>query len=249
VEKITSRRNPILVHAKKLSSSRSYRHTHNEFICDGAKLLDEALKCEIKIKCVLIEKPYVQKLPDEVKVIELGEGMLKTISALKNPHDLLFICEIPNLGHADISRGTYILLDNVQDPGNIGTIIRTADAFSIDGILLYGDSADVYNPKTIRASMGAIFRQRVFKVDIDALCEINNAQIIGTSAGSNALCISDISLKDSIIVLGNEGQGISEELRNICTKMVTIPISENSESLNVGAAASIIMWEAKNDKR
>jgi TrmH family RNA methyltransferase len=249
VEKITSRRNPILIHAKKLSSSRSYRHTHNEFICDGAKLLDEALKSEIKIKCVLTEKPYTQKLPDDVKIIELGEDMLKTISALKNPHDLLFICEIPNLGQADISKGTYILLDNIQDPGNMGTIIRTADAFSIDGILLYSDSADVYNPKTIRASMGAIFRQRTYKVDIDALCETNIAQIIGTSAESSAICISDLSLKDSVIVLGNEGQGISEELRNICTKMVTIPISKNSESLNVGVAASIIMWEAINDKK
>jgi len=238
-----------LAHAKKLSSSKSYRHLHNEFICDGAKLLDEALKSDVRIKCVLTEKPCAHKLPDDVKFVELGEGMLKTISALKNPHDLLFICEIPNAKLADISKGTYILLDNIQDPGNVGTIIRTADAFSIDGILLYGDSADVYNPKTIRASMGAIFRQRVYKIDIDTLYEINNTQIIGTSAESNAVCISDISLKDSIIVLGNEGQGISEELRNICTKMVTIPISKNSESLNVATAASIIMWEAKNDKK
>ena len=245
MEKITSRRNPTLVHVKKLSSSRSYRHTHNEFICDGAKLLDEALKSDVRIKCVLTEKPYTQKLPDDVKIIELGEDMLKTISALKNPHDLLFICEIPNAEQIDLTKGTYILLDNIQDPGNMGTIIRTADAFSIDGILLYGDSADVYNPKTIRASMGAIFRQRTYKVDIDALCETNAAQIIGTSAESNAICISDISLKDSIIVLGNEGQGMSEELRNICTEMIKIPISENSESLNVGAAASIIMWEVR----
>ena len=244
MEKITSRRNPILIHAKKLSSSRNYRQLHSEYICDGTKLLEEALKSEVKIKCVLAEKAYTQKLPNEVKILELGDGILKSISAMKNPHDLLFICEIPDLKPADITNGTYILLDNIQDPGNLGTIIRTADAFSVAGILLFGNCADVYNPKTIRASMGAVFRQKVVEVDIETLKQTKKLRIIGTAADNKAKNISETNLRNSIIILGNEGQGISKELLDICKETITIPIAKNSESLNVATAASIIMWEA-----
>jgi len=248
LEKITSRRNPVLVHVKKLSSSRSYRLKHNEFVCEGAKLLSEALSSGAEVKYVLTECPYTHKLPDTVKVLLLGDGMLKSISALKNPHDLLFVCEIPNVESGSLSAGTYILLDSVQDPGNIGTIIRTADAFSLDGVLLYGDCADAYNPKTIRASMGAVFRQKVFSVDIDFLRKASGLRLIGTSADNSAKSVSDIEFRDSVIILGNEGQGISEEILGFCEEMATIPISENSESLNVATAAAVIMWEAgRND--
>ena len=249
MEKITSRRNPVLVHVKKLSSNRSYRLSHNEFVCDGAKILSEALSSGVEVKYVLAEHPYVHEIPDTVKVLLLGNGMLSSISALKNPHDLLFVCEIPDASPGDLSAGTYILLDNVQDPGNLGTIIRTADALSIDGVLLYGDCADVYNPKTIRASMGAVFRQRVFSVDVNVLRKLHKLRIVGTSADNTAKCISNLDLRDSLIILGNEGQGISKGLLNLCEDMATIPISQKSESLNVATAASIIMWEAKGKNK
>jgi len=247
LEKITSRRNKILVHTKKLSSDRGYRLLHNEFVCEGATLLREAFCSGVKVKYVLTEQPYDGELPSEAKLFMLESGMLKSVSSLKNPHDLIFVCEIPDFGSADFSSGNYILLDSVQDPGNVGTIIRTADAFSIDGVLLYGDCADVYNPKAIRASMGAIFRQMIFTVGIETL-RASKLRMVGTSADSSAKCVSNVNLSDSIIILGSEGQGISQELLSVCTEMVTIPISENSESLNVATAASILMWEARGCK-
>lgn len=249
MEKITSRRNSMLIHVKKLLSSRSYRLLHNEFVCEGAKLLGEALVSGVEIKYVLTEKPYAGELPEAVKVLLLGDGMLKSVSVLKAPHDLLFVCEFPNTPFADISAGTYILLDSIQDPGNLGTIIRTADAFSIDGVVLFGNCADIYNPKVIRASMGAVFRQKVFSVDINILRESHDLRLIGTCADNTATSVSDIDLRNSVIVLGNEGQGISEELRGICSEMVTIPISDKTESLNAATAASIIMWEARGKQR
>ena len=244
MESITSRRNPLCVHVKKLGASRSYRDEHNEFLCDGLKLLEETVKSNAEIIIVLTSSQIPFRLPEGVRLYNLSNSLLDSISPLKNPQDVLFSCKKIIQTPIAYDIGTFMLLDNVQDPGNVGTIIRSADAFGISGILLTEGCADPYNPKTIRASMGAIFRQNVHMVNLNDIKQ-SGARIIGTTTDVNAIEISKANLDDAIIVLGNEGQGISNELRDICDEMITIPLRGNSQSLNVAVAASIIMWEAQ----
>jgi len=142
--------------------------------------------------------------------------------------------------------GTHLLLDNIQDPGNVGTIIRSALAFGIKSVILTEGCADIYNPKTLRASMGATFKQRIISKDINEITELKKSgvRLIGTSSDSTSVNISKTDFSNSIIILGNEGQGISKQLLSLCDEIVTIPLSSDCESINVAAATSIIMWEA-----
>ena len=243
MEKITSRRNALCIHAKRLGADRAYRNEHHQFLCDGSKLLEEAVKCNTSIKYVFSAAPISLKIPECTEVYSVSSDILNSLSPLKNSQDVLFVCEKPQNQVPECKTGTHLLLDNVQDPGNVGTIIRSADAFGVDSIILTGNSADPYNPKAVRASMGAIFRQRIYSVSLQDITR-SGAKLIGTSNERHHIDISKANLRDSVIVLGNEGQGISKEISELCDYMITLPISPKCESLNVAVAASIIMWEA-----
>jgi len=232
---------------KNLGKSKEYRYEHGEFLCDGLKLLEEAIKSGAQITGIFTTSQVRIKLPKETDVYLVDESIMDMLSPLKNPQDILFTCKIPESKNINFSTGTHILLDNVQDPGNVGAIIRSADAFGIDSILLTEACADPYNPKTIRASMGAVFRQKVSYITIEELKNIN-LNIIGTGNSSEYTDIKSADFKNSVIVLGNEGQGISPALHSLCSEMITIPLTGESESLNVAVAASIIMWEAGRGK-
>jgi len=138
------------------------------------------------------------------------------------------------------------MLDYVQDPGNVGTIIRCANAFDIKSVILAGSSADIYNPKTIRATMGAIFRQNIYYMTRNEIDELKTSGVrfIGTINKKNAAEINKVNLDNAVIILGNEGRGISENLLALCDDYVKIPLSPECESINVAAAASIVMWES-----
>jgi len=243
VKNITSRKNPICVHVRNLGKSKEYRTNHGEFLCDGIKLFEEAVKSKASITSAFMTSKLDLVIPKETELYMIDESIMDFISPLKNPQEIMFVCKIPETANVNLSSGTHILLDAVQDPGNVGTIIRSADAFGIESLLLAENCADPYNPKTIRASMGAIFRQKISYISLEELKE-SKARIIGTHC-SDCKDIRLVDLKDAIIVLGNEGQGISENLRLLCDEMVKIPLCADSESLNVAIAASIIMWEAQ----
>ena len=250
-ETITSRRNPLCLHIKKLGTSRSYRDECGAFLCDGKKLLEEALKYGAEIETVITASDLPFALPAKTRLYRAEQTLIDSISPLKTAQDTLFVCKIPETGEvSDFSEnitGTHILLDNVQDPGNVGTIIRTANAFGIKSVILTGNCADPYNPKTIRASMGASFRQKVYRLEQDELIMLreNGARFIGAVPGENSEDISDVSLKNSIIAIGNEGTGLSDEVLSLCETRVRIPISPDCDSLNAAAAAAIIMWLAR----
>ena len=138
------------------------------------------------------------------------------------------------------------MLETVQDPGNVGTVIRTANAFGIDAVILTGDCADLYNPKTVRSTMGAIFRQRVLTLEaaeLKALLEKNSLPMYGAALHQNSALITDVSLKNAAAAVGSEGRGLSGEVLAMCDKTVFIPMQPDSESLNAAVAASVIMWE------
>ena len=247
MEKINNKRNPKIIHARKLGKDRSYRKLHNEFLCDGEKLFFEAINCGVDIEAVFISPESDITIPNYISAYEISDDIMDSISPLKNPQDIIFVCKMPKKTSPDYSNGTHILLDCVQDPGNVGTIIRSADAFGIDSIILTGSCADPYNPKTIRASMGAVFRQKFAFKSPEELSNIN-AKFIGTASKNDISPLYSANLKDSIIVLGNEGQGISGAVQALCGDFITIPLAPDSESLNVAIAASIVMYELSKDR-
>ena len=246
MEKLTSRSNPVCVHVKKLGRSKSYREEHGEFLCDGKTLLNEAVQNGADIKIVLTSRDLKVKLPQNTRVYHVREDLIDSLSPLKNSLGLLFTCSFISNDDCDYHKGTHVLLDRVQDPGNVGTIIRNAHAFGVESVMLVEGSADIYNPKTIRASMGAIFKQRICNKTQDKIIELKQSGVkfIGTSNDSDSVDIKQADLRNAVIVLGNEGQGISDSLRKLCEEMVKIPLSSDCESLNVAIAAAIVMWES-----
>ena len=248
MEKLTSRKNPVCVHLKKLGANKSYRDEQGCFVCEGTKMFDEAVKSGAQIEYVLSSEQIKHKLHPDTRAYYAHGDMIDSLSQLKNHQGVLFSCRYIQEKHIDFRSGTHILLDDIQDPGNVGTIIRSAFAFGIKSVILTGGSADIYNPKTVRASMGALFKQQVGKVSNDEIFELKRSGIkfIGTSSSSEFTDIKHIDLNDAIIVIGNEGRGISNEIIDICDKKTRIPLSPESESLNAAVAASIIMWEASN---
>ena len=246
MENITSRSNPVCVHLRKLGKSKSYREEHVQFLCDGNKLLEEALNSSIDIDIVLTTKSLEYTFADDTCVYLTHDNIIDSISPLQTSQRLLFVCRFPQPGEYDLHCGTHLLLDNIQDPGNVGTIIRSALAFGIKSVIVTEGSADIYNPKTLRASMGAIFKQKIISKDISEITELKKSgvKLIGTSSDSTSVDIRNADFNNSIIILGNEGQGISKELLSLCEEIVTIPLAQDCESINVAAAASILMWEA-----
>jgi len=261
METITSRKNPIYAHIKKLGGNRTYRQENGEFLCDGLKLLEEAAKNGANINTVITAGAIPFPLPSETRVYTAAQGLIDSLSPLKNAQDVLFVCKMPEETDTNIEMGTQILLDQMQDPGNVGTILRTAYAFGICCVILTEGCADIYNPKTIRASMGAIFKQKTRRVKLSGIASLKTqaqnacaaptsgvncgVRLIGATLEKNSKEITEIDLKNSIIAIGNEGAGLSTEVLSHCDERVTIPIAPGCESLNAAAAAAIIMWEAK----
>ena len=156
-QRITSRRNPLLTHTKKLLTSHAYREKSGEFAADGVKLLDEAARWYPGLHTVIAEENVeLCKLPDSVRIVRVPKDVMQSVSLMDAPQGAIFLCRLPEKKTAALVPGT-LLLDGIQDPGNLGTILRTADALEIPVVLLDG-CADAYNPKTVRASMGAVFR-------------------------------------------------------------------------------------------
>ena len=265
MEKITSRKNPICIHMKKLGENRSYRYESGEYLCDGVKLLEEAVAGEVAICSVITAVDIPFPLPLNTRVYYSTQSLINSISPLSNAQSLLFTCLIPEESEVSLASGAHILLDRVQDPGNVGTIIRTAFAFGIDTVLLTDGCADLYNPKTIRASMGAVFKQKTCRIDPPELATENSgclsgrdkpackrpigARIIGASLDKCCKDVSEVDFANSIIAIGSEGDGLSDDILSLCDEKVTIPIDPACQSLNAAVAAAILMWEAMGKLR
>ena len=251
MDKIVSRKNPLAVHMKKLGADKSYRDHTSEFLCDGIKLLREAVLNGMDVSAVLTAESIEFSLPVDTKVCHTSLDIIDTISPLKNSQKTLFVCKSKVLNNPGIIDGkTYLLLDRIQDPGNVGTILRSADAFGVEAVFLTDGCADQYNPKTIRASMGAVFRQKTYNVSVAELIthKENGGKFIAAMPADTATDVMETNLAGNIIVIGNEGQGISDEILGICSDFVKISINEDCQSLNAAVAASILIWEAVGRK-
>ena len=171
MEIITSRQNPLCTHLRKLAASASYRRQRGEFLCDSPKLLKEALLWGAEVHTVVAtEGVDLPELPLGVRQVTVPADVMKSLSPMETPQGTLFVCAMRQEALPEMLTGRrYVVLDTLQDPGNVGTILRTADAFHADGMFLVNGCADLYNPKTLRATMGAVFRCPVWMAAADEL--------------------------------------------------------------------------------
>lgn len=244
MERITSSQNPLLRHIRKLQNSRAYREEQREFVADGFKLLDEAIRWYPNIKTVIVsESQTLPPLPEGVRRVQIPDSLMQSLSDMKTPQGVLFTCELPAQENAQVSAG-MLLLDRIQDPGNLGTILRTADAFGIPVALTNG-CADPYSEKTLRASMGAVFRTAPKQIALERVLS-SDVPLAVTALTSQATDIRSVNVKEYLVVIGSEGQGVCEELLAASERQLIIPMQPRCESLNAAVAAAIVMWQMKD---
>lgn len=249
MEKITSRQNQKIKHIKALSDDRGYRKEQQCYVCDGEKLLWEALHDGVCVREIYWKEGHIPTLTGtDVSAVEywLPESLFTYISPLKNSSGPVFTVEMPQTS-LDKQCSSVVVLDTLQDPGNVGTVLRTANAFGIDMVVLTGACADIYHPKTVRASMGAMFRQRFLELGYTELPEFlsqQNLLLYGAALSAHTLDLRILSGKNQVAVaIGSEGKGLSQEILSLCHETVKIPMAPGCESLNAAVAASVIMWE------
>lgn len=248
VETITSRHNALLTHLRKLAASRAYRDECGEYLGDGVKLLQEAIKWNAPLKTALFsENVPIPPLPDGVRAVRVSEELMRSVSPAETPQGALFTARIERPALPERLEGAhYLVLDGVQDPGNVGTILRTADAFECDGVFLVNACADLFNPKTVRATMGAIFRTRVWNCAPDALAALlreSELPLYGAALRGDTVSLREAGLAHAAVAIGSEGRGLSDEMLDLCGATVKIPMSERCESLNAASAATVVLWE------
>ncbi len=243
-ELITSRKNRIISHLRSVASDKTYREECREFICDGEKTLREALYFGAEIKYVLWKDKKGEIELDAPEYVAPAD-LFEYASPLKSSPGPVFTVKMPEREDGRLIEKA-IVLENLQDPGNVGTVIRTANAFNIDAVILVGACADLYNPKTVRASMGAIFRQKVLVMSLDELsefCTANYLPLFGAALSERAADVRKTEIHRAAVCIGSEGRGLTKQLLDLCGGEIIIPMNPDSESLNAGVAASVIMWE------
>lgn len=247
-ERITSRQNPLMAQVRKLVSSRRARRELGLYLGEGTKLLQEAVRWQAQLDTVIaVDELELPTLPQGVRLVRVPEDVMTAISPMETPQGALFLARIPQQGGARALTGTrYLVLDGLQDPGNVGTIWRTADALGADGLILTGHSADPWNWKTVRATMGACFRLPVMELEGEALYTAlteGELPLYATALRSDTRDLRQAQLQRCAVAIGSEGSGVSQQLLERCAGTFKIPMRDRCESLNAAAAAAVVLWE------
>lgn len=254
---IESKNNTIYKETKKLKDRRN-RNKQKKYLIEGFRLVEEALKANANIETIFYIDDIEDKATDIIskynyngKVFKLNKNLFLEICETENPQGLLAVVFMNDTNKV-LNGEFYLLCDKVQDPGNLGTIIRTAHASGIDGIILTKGTVDIYNDKTIRSTMGSIFYVPIIQdEDLSVVKDLKEKgfSIVATSLeGKNDFFDEDLTGK-IVITVGNEGNGVSNEVYDISDKKVKIPMPGGAESLNVGVATSIILYERVRQTR
>lgn len=244
--RITARKNPLLQQVRRLLSSRKEREAAGLFVADGTKLLAEAVRFWPGLDTVILSDGVDADVPENVRLVRVPEDVMASISPMQAPQGALFLCRLPKK-KAFVPTSGMLLLDGIQDPGNLGTILRTADALEVPVALLEG-CADPYNHKVVRASMGAVFRTPVVTTtwqEAQATCADEGIPIAVTALSDRAKDLRQASLNTMAVVIGSEGQGVRQEILESADAELIIPMNPNCESLNAAIAAAIVMWQMK----
>ena len=250
MERITSLKNPKVQLWKSLKDRKGRRET-GCFLVEGRKMVEEALVSSFGVEAGLVDAERAGEfaLPQDIPVTTMPAHVLSAVCDTKTPQG---IAAVVRLHQAEISGGRLVALDGVQDPGNVGTIIRTADAAGLEGIILSEQCADVFSPKTLRATMGSIFRMPMVVTSdlpgyLTALREDGYSIISSQLDGEPFYQRSPVGEKFCLII-GNEGNGISDEVKATATHRVKLPMRGGAESLNAAIAAGIMMYDLMKDE-
>ena len=252
---ISSKDNEIIKNIRKLKEKK-YRDLENSYIIEGIKLVKEAIAEHANIKQIVMCEDYADNveldkdtLYDLAKnnLIYVTRNIINSITDVKTPQGIIAVIEKNNSQVAlDYSQDIILALDGVQDPGNLGTIIRTVDSANLNQIILSKNSADPYNPKVVRSTMGAIFRVNIIEVE-DLEEELKKAQnyefkvMVTALDAKNNIYRTDYNKK--VIVIGNEANGVSKEVQEMADEKVIIPMLGKTESLNASVAAGVMIYE------
>ncbi len=241
---ITSKTNEFIKHVKSLHQKK-YRDEYKEFFVEGKKLVIEAIEEKMNIIKIIICKELFEDNIDFKDIEFVDKKIFEYISDTKTPQGIMAIIKVQEI--QKVKGDTIFALDNIQDPGNLGTIIRTLDCAGINNLLLSNGTVDCYNPKTVRSTMGAIYRVNV-QENVDLKFKLNELKkegykIIITSLDAN-IYHYDLDFKDKcVIVIGNEANGVSKEIQSMADVKVKIPMLGRTESLNASVAASLMAYE------
>lgn len=254
--RIESRGNATLKHLARLAREKKYRQTTGQMVCEGEKMLFEALESGARVKTVLVRESGApdglsRALIDRAAaqgaaLFTAGPALFALASDVETPQGVVFSCETPVLGGELPALRSAVLLDGVQDPGNIGTILRTADAFGLDAVILCEGCADPTAPKVVRATMGAAFRQRVYRLPLETAVGALRAQglpVYAAALREDSVPVTGMTLSRCAVIIGSEGHGVTRRALEICDKSIIIPMAGRAESLNAGVAASLLIWE------
>ncbi|HHZ05696.1 MAG TPA: RNA methyltransferase [Clostridiales bacterium] len=258
MQTITSRDNHIIKDTTKLIKSSSYRTQWEKYVIEGVRICSDAVDSHVSFATVLLAQNAVEKYPKLITLLQeicestfiISDKLFSQISDTKTPQGVMCVCNKSTNRFMAAQGKRYLALECIQDPANMGTILRTAEALGINGVYITADCCDIYSPKVLRGSMGAVFRLPVNIVpdftSITAYLNNNGVKTFATVPDSTAYQITQLSSteKESCsIFIGNEGNGLSQQTIDNCTKCVTIPMKGRAESLNASVAAAIAMWE------
>ncbi len=260
IPSISSRSSAPLKHLSRLVRDKKYRKNEGKMVCEGWKMLEEAQRSHVALQTLLLnaDLPW-QENPAHVTMVAQAQAqgcrifqtdgtLFGEASDVETPQGVLFSCAsplmqaLPQVQHA-------IVLDGLQDPGNLGTVLRTADAFALDAVILAEGCVDPTSPKAVRATMGAIFRQCMVQMPLTEAIEALHAQGIAVQAAAleaDSQPLSD-KLSKTAVVIGNEGNGVSQTALDKADGKVILPMQGSAESLNAGVAAAIFIWEMRKN--
>ena len=223
------------------------------FLAEGYKSVVEFINSPYQVEAIYHTTAFdskMLKLSRKINLTEISGSDMEKISSLKTPQDVAALIKIPAwpaINNAQLRQKFAIVLDGLQDPGNLGTIIRTADWFGIASIICSTDTVDAYNPKSVQASMGSLARVKVFYVDLKTFLSQINLPVFGAMLNGGSIYQTDFG-NEGLILVGNEGNGVRPDIEKLITKAVTIPRVGNAESLNVGIATAIFCSEIARNK-
>lgn len=247
MEEITSRSNPLVVRFRKLAAEGKVRRREGFALCEGPKMLAEAMTWGVRPEAALVTAGSSFDFPPETRVVQVPEDLLRSVAPTQTPQKVLFTVPLPLPALPDTLSGSrYLVLDGLQDPGNLGTLWRTADAFGADGLLLLPGCADPWSPKVLRSTMGACFRLPLWQGSLPDILDLlarTGLPLYGTALREDTLDVRDLEADRWAMAIGSEGRGLSLPVLDACAATVKIPMTDRCESLNAAAAGAVVLWE------
>ncbi|MBM7625008.1 TrmH family RNA methyltransferase [Sporohalobacter salinus] len=244
---------------------KKYRRRNNKFILEGTRIIIDALESKVDIDQVFYSAEFLSRQEDKellvqlrevTEVIEITDSLLNEIADTTTPQGIIAIANQPQFELEDFLAGDnnlFLIIDQIQDPGNLGTILRTADGAGVDGVFLMKGTVDVYNLKTIRATMGSLFRVPVFELDspndLTEILQIQDLQIVVADIEAESYYYELDYNQPTALVIGNEGAGAQTETLKLADKKVKIPLSQGIDSLNAAIASGVIMYEVVRQRK